>query len=366
MEICIIGLPKTGKSTLFNALTRGKSEAVLLSSSHFAPNVGISKVPDRRIQTLSEIFKPKKVINAEIKYTDIAGIQKSSVKGEGIYGPFLNYLSSADAIIQVVRAFKDDNIAHIEGGIDPERDIVNMELELILSDLIIIERKLERFDTDLKAARTVERDNILKEQALLRKIKGDLEQEKPIWKQGLTSNELKCISDYQLLTAKPMLVIINIGEDQLADADEIERKFNSVYSYQQFECIALCSKLEMELSRLSETEALEFRSSLGLKTSAVNRVIAKSYALLELISFFTTASNELKAWTISTNTTALKAAGKIHTDMERGFIRAEVISYSDLEKLGSVTEVKRHGLMRLEGKNYIVQDGDIITFLFNI
>ena len=366
MEICIIGLTQSGKTTIFNALTRGKAEAVLLSSSHFAPNIGISKVPDPRLQLLETIFKPKKVTQAEIKYTDIAGIQKSKIKGEGIYGPFLNYLSTADAIIQVVRAFRDDKVPHPDGNPDPKRDIANMSLELILSDLVILERRLERLEVELKAVKSAERDSLLKEQLLLRRIKDNLEKETPVWKQGLTHEEMKILSNYQFLTAKPMLIIINIGEEQLDKVDTIEQEFRSIYSIKQFEVITLCGKLEMELSQLNDIEAREFRDSLGLKVSAIDRVIATSYSLLGLISFFTTVSGELKAWTIHKDITALKAAGKIHTDIERGFIKAEVISMGDLVKQGSIAEAKKHGLLRLEGKNYIVQDGDIITFLFNI
>lgn len=366
MEICIIGLPQTGKTTIFNALTKGRAEAVLLSSSHFAPNIGISKVPDDRLKNLANIFNPKKIINAEIKYTDIVGIQKTKYKGDGIYGPFLNYLSSADAIIQVVRAFKNAEIPHIEGTIDPKRDISNMELELIISDLIIVERRIEKIESSLKGAKGHEHDVLIKELQLMKNIKAALENETPVWRQGYSKEEIKSLSNFNLLTVKPMLIIVNIDEQDIYKIDDIENEFRKTFSCESFDVIALCGKLEMELSRLDETEAREFMKMMGIKKSAIERVISQSYSLLGLISFFTTVSDELRAWTIPYGTTAVKAAGKIHTDMEKGFIKAEVINYDDLIRYNSIAEAKRHGAVRLEGKNYIVKDGDIITFMFNV
>jgi GTP-binding protein YchF len=366
MEISIIGLPGSGKTTIFNALTRGKSDAASSSSSFIAPNIGVTKVPEPRINLLESIFKPKKIVIAEIKYVDIGGMSKTTARKEGIYGPYLNYLINADALLHIVRNFTDINIPVTENSINPQRDMTNMDLELIFSDLSIIEKRLIKIEENLKGAKSAERDHVLKEQSLLKKIKDGLEKDIPLWKQQLTIEESKSLANYQFLTAKSMLVIVNIDEKQVSSSAAIENELRRVYSFEKFEIIALCGKLEMELAQLNENEALEFRASLGLNQSAIDKIISASYHLLGLISFFTTASSELKVWTIPQGTTALKAAGKIHTDMEKGFIKAEVMSFIDLEKYRTVTEVKRNGLLRLEGKNYIIQDGDIITFLFNI
>ena len=276
----------------------------------------------------------------------------------------MNYLITADALIQVVRIFEDANSPHPEGSVDPKRDMATLDLELAFSDLTIIERRLERLEKTLKGAKTTERGLYLKEQVLLQKIKAELEKEIPIRQQGLAEDELKMLSNYQFLTAKPLLVVLNIGEAQIPQAAQLESEIMLLYP--QFAVVALCGKLEMELSQLSDTEAKEFREALGLTTPALDRVIDLSYHLLGLISFFTTASAELKAWTIHSGSAAPKAAGKVHSDMERGFIRAEVVSYSDLERCGNLVEARKRGLLRTEGKNCIVQDGDIVTFLFNV
>jgi hypothetical protein len=366
LEICIIGLPKSGKTTIFNALTKGKADTKAYATSVVTPNVGVSKVPEPRLQVLARIFHPKKIMPAEVKYADIAGAAKGSGKGEGIGGQFLNYLSNADALLQVVRAFEDENVPHVDSSIDPKRDIATMDLELVFSDLTIIDRRLKRLEDSLKGAKPSERDLLLKEQTILQKIKSELEKDVPIWQQGLTAEEFRSLANYQFLTAKPMLLVINIGENQLTQASSLEAEIRSAYSHSQFEVVALCGKLEMELTQLSNDEAVEFRNALGLTEPAVDRIVRLSYQLLGLISFFTTVSEELKAWTITKGTAALKAAGKIHSDIEKGFIRAEVVGFNDLDRCGSLAEARKHGLLRLEGKNYIVQDGDIITFLFNI
>ena len=366
MEICLIGLPQSGKTTLFNALTRGKVDTKGFASATLAPNIGISKVPEPRLQALEKIFHPKKVTPAEVKYVDIVGMAKDFGKGEGISGQFLNYLSNADALLHVVRAFENDNVPHIQGDINPKRDIASMNLELVFSDLAIIEKRLHRIEESSKGAKQAEREPLLKEQQLLQKIKAELENEGPIWQQKLTADEMRSLSNYQFLTAKPMLLVINIDENQLSKDKTFEADIRAAYSHSLFEVVALCGKLEMELTQLNETDSAEFRKDLGLGEPAVDRIIRLSYQLLGLISFFTTVSDELKAWTVSGGASAVKAAGKIHTDMEKGFIRAEVISFNDLTKCGSVAEARKHGLLRLEGKNYTVQDGDIITFLFNV
>jgi GTP-binding protein YchF len=366
LEICIIGLPNSGKTTIFNALTKGKADTETYATTAATPNIGVSKVPESRLLVLDRIFHPKKITPAEVKYTDIAGAAKGLGKEEGIGGQFLNYLSNADALLQLVRAFEDENVPHVDGSVDPKRDIATMDLELVFSDLTIIDRRLKRLEDSLKGAKPSERDLLMKEQALLQKIKSELERDVPIWQQGLTAEEFRGLANYQFLTAKPMLLVINVGENQLTQASSLEAEIRSAYSRSQFEVVSVCGKLEMELTQLSDDEAVEFRNSLGLTEPAVDRIIRLSYQLLGLISFFTTVSEELKAWTITKGTTALKAAGKIHSDIEKGFIRAEVVGFNDLDRCGSLAEARKHGLLRLEGKTYTVQDGDIITFLFNV
>jgi GTP-binding protein YchF len=366
LEICIIGMPKSGKTTIFNALTKGKADTATYITTVLSPNIGVAKVPEPRLQILDKLFQPKKIMPAEVKYVDIVGIAKDFGKREGISGNLLNYLSNADALLHVVRAFKDEDVPHIEGDINPKRDIATMNLELVFSDVAIIERRLKRLEESLKGVKQAERDPLLKEQSLLQKIKSQLEKEIPIWQQNLTADEIKSLVGYQFLTAKPMLLVINIGESQLAQNKSFESEIRSSYSHSLFEVVALCGKLEMELAQLDDTDSTEFRKALDLAEPAIDRIIRLSYQLLGLISFFTTASEELKAWTITRGTSAVNAAGKIHSDMEKGFIRAEVINFNDLDKSGSVAEARKHGLLRFEGKSYIVQDGDIITFLFNI
>ncbi len=363
MKIAITGLPKSGKTTIFNALTKDKAEVAAYSSS-LTPNVGITKVSDSRLEVLQNMFQPKKTIPAEVTYVDIAGLPKSPRRGGGLEGEFLNYLTTADALLQVVRTFEDEKLPHPEGSIDPQRDIANLDLELAFSDLTIIERRLVKLEEALKGAKASEREAYLKEQHLLQKIKSGLEKDIPVRQQDITKEEMKALSNYQFLTVKPMMVILNIGEEQIPQATLLENELNSLYP--QFTVVALCGKLEMELAQLNDTEAAEFREAMGLTTPAVDRVVDLSYHLLGFISFFTTASAELKAWTIPGGTLALKAAGKIHSDMERGFIRAEVISYNDLQKCGSLAEARKRGMLRTEGKNYLVKDGDIVTFLFNV
>lgn len=364
MEIGIIGLPKSGKTTLFNSLTKGKAETAAYSTAALEPNIGVTKVPDQRLRALGAMFKPKRTIPAEVKYIDVAGAAKGWGKGEGLGGQLLLHLSKVDALIHVVRVFEDEGIPHIEGSVDPRRDLATVALELSFSDLGIIERRLKRIEDSLKGAKSPERETLLREQALLERIRGSLEKEVPLQEQGLSPEESKVIENYQFLTAKPMLVVLNIGEPQLTKAASLEAETGA--RYPRLQVAALCGKLEMELAELSEAEAEEFRTTLDLGESGLDRLIRLSYQLLGLISFFTTASGEVKAWTIPKGTTALKAAGKIHSDMERGFIRAEVISYDDLVKCDGLAEGRKQELLRLEGKGYPVQDGDVINFLFNV
>ncbi len=361
IEIGIIGLAKSGKTTVFNALTRGKADTRSL-----APHIGVAKVPEPRLQVLADMLHPKKVVPAEVSYTDIGASVKDLGGGKGVGGQILNQLSDADALINVVRTFADESIPHIEGSLDVDRDIATTNLELTLHDLGIISRRLERIETSLKAAKPAERQALLPEQKLLTRLKAALEKEVPIREIGVSADEAKIMANYQFLTAKPMLIVVNIGEEQIAQAESLEAELVSRYAKAKSGIITLCGELEMELTQLDDEAAQAFRAEFGLTKSGLDRIIKLSYELLGLISFFTTVSDEMKAWSIPKGTPALKAAGKIHSDMERGFIRAEVISYNDLGKCGSMAEAHKKGRLRLEGKGYTVQDGDVITFLFNV
>ena len=366
INIGIIGLAKSGRTTIFNALTKGKADTSGHIEKGLAPHIGVAKVPEPRLKTLADMLHPKRIVPAEATYIDIAASVKSLVKDKAIGGQLLAQLSNVDALINVVRAFTDETIPHIEGSVDVDRDIDTMNLELAFSDLALLERRLERISISLKGAKQPERQGLLREQELLMRVKAELEKDIPIREIGLTNGETKIMASYQFLTAKPLLTVVNIGEEQLPQAASLEVELKSHYSRPKCRLITLSGKLEMELAQLDNSAADELRAEFGLKESGLDRVIKLSYELLGLISFFTIVSDEVKAWSIQNGTNALKAAGKIHSDMERGFIRAEVISYADLMKCGSVAEARRKGLLRLEGKNYIVQDGDVITFLFNV
>ena len=361
IDIGIIGLAKSGKTTIFNALTKGKAD-----TKSPAPHIGIAKVPEPRLKGLVDMLHPKLVVPAEIGYTDIGASVKGLERDRAISGQILNQLSNADALINVVRAFTDESIPHVEGSLDVERDIATTNLELAFHDLGIIDRRLERIETSLKGAKATERQGLLREHELLTRIRANSEKDVPIRELSLTTDDTRTIANYQFLTAKPLLIVVNIGEEQIPEAASLEAELNSHHSRAKSGIITLCGKLEMELTQLDDDAAEIFRAEFGITEPGLDRVIKPSYELLGLISFFTTASSEVKAWSIQKGTNALTAAGKIHSDMERGFIRAEVISYDDLMKCGSLSEAHKKGLIRLEGKSYIVQDGDVITFLFNI
>ncbi|MFC1994685.1 redox-regulated ATPase YchF [Chloroflexota bacterium] len=360
MEIGIIGLAKGGKTTVFNALTTGKAETADYSHTT-APNIGVVKVPDPRLDVLSAIVRPKRTIPAEVTYVDYA----ASARGRGVEGQFLAQLSRADALIHVVRVFPGEEVPHPDGSIDQERDIGTMNLELVFSDLAIIERRLERLKVGLKGAKPQEREAIEREEALLSRVKSALEDDVPLREQAWPPAEAKLLENFQFLTAKPLLLLLNIAECQVPQAAALEEEF-AHHRRPGCAVAALCGKLEMELSDLGAEDAREFRAALSLDESALHRVIRVSYGLVGLISFFTIVSEEVKAWTITTGTVVQRAAGKVHSDMERGFIRAEVIGCEDLAKCGSLAEARGHGLLRREGKNYLVEDGDVMTILFNV
>lgn len=361
VDIGIIGLPQSGKTTIFNALTGSKADA-----SAAAPSVGIARVPQPRLKVLADMFNRKKIVPAEVRYIDIGAAAPGTPSKQLIASQLLNEVSKADALLSVVRAFSDDRIPHISGSVDAERDIATIDLELAFSDLAIIERRLERIETSLKGAKPPERPTLLKEQEMLGKIKAGLEKEVPVRAMGLTAEETRALSPYQFLSAKPRLIAVNIGEERLPQAAALEAELNARYSRPHCRLITLSGKLEMELAQLEPADSARFRTELGIGEPGAERVINLSYELLGLISFFTIGTDEVKAWSIPNGTIAVKAAGKVHSDMERGFIRAEVISYDDLMKAGGFPEARKRGLIRLEGRTYMVKDRDVITFLFNV
>jgi GTP-binding protein YchF len=359
INIGIIGLPQSGKTTVFNALTKGQAD-----TRSSTPHIGKALVPEPRLKALADMLQPRRVVPTEVSYIDIG----ASVKGGGrvMGGQMLGELSHADALINVVRTFIDDSIPHVEGSLDVARDIAAIDLELTLHDAGIISRRLERLETSLKGADPTERQLLLKEQQLLARLKTELEKETPIRRLDLTADETSAIANFQFLTAKPQLIVVNIGEEQIGEAASLESELGPRHAGTGSGVISLCGRLEMELTQLDDEAAKVFRDDFGITEPGLERVIRLSYQLLDLITFFTTASDEVKAWPVPRGTSALKAAGKIHSDMERGFIRAEAISYQDLLKCGSLAEAHKRGKLRLEGKGYTVQDGDVITFLFNV
>ncbi|MBI2869721.1 MAG: redox-regulated ATPase YchF [Chloroflexi bacterium] len=362
--IGIIGLPLSGKTTVFNALTRGKA-GTAGHAPGLAPHIAVAKVPDARLEKLAALFA-KPAVPAEVRYADIGASVKSLVRDKGIGGELLNLLSNADCLINVVRAFDNDAVPYPQGSLDIGRDIETMNLELTFSDLAIIERRLERVKVSLKSAKAPERLAMMKELDFMERLKAALEKDIPVRELELTPEELKTTGNYQFLTAKPLLVIVNIGEERQAGQGDLERELNSRYGKKACRVIALCGRLEMELAQLDEGEARELRESYAMTASGADRAIRESYQLLGLISFFTIGASEVRAWSIPAGTPAVRAAGKIHTDMERGFIRAEVIGFEQLATAGSLAEARKKGTLRLEGKDYVVQDGDVMTILFNL
>jgi ribosome-binding ATPase len=367
INVGIIGMPQSGKSTVFSAFTGGGEETPRRSADGLAPNVGIVKVPDERLRILSGMFKPKKTVPIEIKYIDIGAAMKSGpAENRGFTGELLNQLSTVDTLIGVVRGFTEESIPHPEGSIDIRRDIGTLNLELAFSDLAIIERRLERIENSLKAAKPAERPPILREQEMMLRLKKSLEEDIPVRDMDIDPAELKIIANYQFLSAKPLLVVINIGEDQLADTEKIETEYRDTLSSPKCRVTAVCGKLEAELAAMTEDDARVFREDYGLKESGLEKSIRLSYEISEMMSFFTVGEDECRAWPVHRGTNAQKAAGKIHSDLEKGFIRAETISYDNLIRCGSLAEGRKQGVLRQEGKDYIVQDGDILNILFNV
>jgi GTP-binding protein YchF len=364
-ELGIIGFARSGKTTVFNAVTRGK--AMTGYGGGQEPNIGVVKVPDPRLDILSGMFHPKKTTQAEVRYVDFPASGAAFGHGQGPGSQFLNELRRADALIHVVRAFESPAVSHPEGGIDPDRDIASMNLELAFADAALIERRLDRLEAELRSAKPAERTAGEREVELLRRTAAALEQDQPIRAQNLTSDERRLLAGYRLLTEKPLLVVVNIDETQLDSRQALEEEYERRHGGPALQLAALCGKLEMEMLELAPDEAAEYRRDLGLgEETGLDRAIRLSYALLGLISFLTAGEDEVRAWTVEVGATAPQAAGKIHSDLERGFIRAEVVRYEDLVQAGSLAEARKRGLLRTEGKTYVVQDGDVLNVLFNL
>ena len=365
MKLGIVGLPNVGKSTLFNSLTKAGAESANYPFCTIDPNVGVVTVPDKRLDVLGEMYHTKKIIPAAIEFVDIAGLVKGASKGEGLGNQFLANIREVDAIVHVVRCFDNSNIVHVDGSIDPLRDIETINLELIFSDLEILERRIAK---TVKLSRNDK--TAAKELDLLNRVKAHLEDNK-MAKSFVTDDEDEQVwlDGYNLLTAKPVIFAANVSEDDLADDGASNDGVKAVREYaaqENCEVFVVCAEIEEEIAQLDDDEKKMFLDDLGLEESGLEKLIKASYHLLGLISYLTAGEPEVRAWTIKKGTKAPQAAGKIHTDFERGFIRAEVVGYDDLMACGSHTAAKEKGLVRLEGKDYIVQDGDIMLFRFNV
>ena len=363
MKIGIVGLPNVGKSTMFNSITKAGAECANYPFCTIEPNVGVVAVPDERIDKLAEMYKPQKVTKAVVEFVDIAGLVRGASKGEGLGNKFLSHIREVDAIAQVVRCFEDSNVIHVDGNINPLRDIETINLELIFADMETLDKRLEKAKKNLKADKKYQT-----EIDVIEKVKANLEKGIPARAIDLNDEELEIIKDMFLLTSKPIIYIANISEEQMSNAENDE-KVKQVKEYAQkenAEVIPLCVKIEEELSGLDENDKAEMLEALGLQESGLDKLIKKSYDLLGLMSFITAGEPEVRAWTIKKGTKAPKAAGKIHSDIERGFIKAEIVSYDDLIREGSMVSAKEKGLVRQEGKDYIMQDGDIVLFKFNV
>ena len=363
MKLGIVGLPNVGKSTLFNSITKAGAECANYPFCTIEPNVGVVPVPDERLDVLTNMYHPQKTTRAVIEFVDIAGLVKGASKGEGLGNKFLSHIRETDAICEVVRCFEDSNIVHVDGSIDPVRDIETINLELIFADIETVNKRLDKAKKNLKADKKYQ-----EEIDLLEKIKESLENGISARAIDFNEDEQALVKDMFLLTTKPILYIANVSEEQLSDAenDPMVKKVKEYAAKEKAEVIPLCVKVEEELSGLDDSDKKEMLEMLGLEESGLDKVIKKSYDLLGLMSFLTAGEPEVRAWTIKKGTKAPQAAGKIHSDIERGFIKAEVVSFKDLVEQGSMVAAREKGLVRSEGKDYIMQDGDIVLFKFNV
>lgn len=364
LEVGIVGLPNVGKSTLFNAITKAGAEAANYPFCTIEPNVGVVDVPDPRLQKLEEMYKTKRTLPASVRFVDIAGLVKGAAQGEGLGNKFLAHIRQVDAVAQVVRCFEDENITHVEGGLDPLRDIAIINTELCLADLETVEKRAERVAKLAKSGDKTAR----MEQELLGKLSDMLGDALPARRVEMNEIEQGLVRDLNLLTLKPILFIANVGEGEVADPDSNPHvaKVREYAAEEGAEVIVVSAKVESEIAELDEEDAKEFLAELGLSESGLDKLIKASFKLLGLITFLTAGVQEVRAWTIRKGTKAPEAGGKIHSDIERGFIRAEIVSYDDLMAAGSMAAAREKGQVRLEGKDYVMKDGDVTYFRFNV
>ncbi len=364
MKLGIVGLPNVGKSTLFNAITNAGAESANYPFCTIEPNVGVVAVPDTRLDKLAEIYKPEKYTPAIVEFVDIAGLVKGASQGEGLGNKFLSHIREVDAIVHVVRCFESTDIIHVDGSVNPIRDLETINMELIFSDLEIIERRISHLKKMVKGDKTLE-----KEISLLERVTDELNSGKTARSLEFTEEESELMQTIPLLTLKPVIYVANISEDEIGtdmSQNDGYQKLRSRAKEENAEVLPICAQIEAEIAALEPEEKAEFLEELGLKESGLDRLIKSSYALLGLISFLTAGPAEVRAWTISKGTKAPQAAGKIHSDFERGFIRAEVISFEKLTECGGIAAAKEKGLVRSEGKDYVINDGDVVLFRFNV
>ena len=359
----IVGLPNVGKSTLFNAITKKNILAANYPFATIDPNVGVVTVPDKRVEVLENMYIPERTIPTTYEFTDIAGLVKGASNGEGLGNKFLSHIREVDAVVEVVRCFNDENIIHVDGTVDPIRDIEVINVELVLSDLEIVMSRINKIG---KKAMTTKDKKDIKEIELLNKIKDALEKNIPVRKLELSDDEKKMISSFNLITLKPIIYALNVDEENINTGNDYTKKVQEYAKNEGSETVIICAKLESELSELTDDEKEAFLNELEIKESGLDQLIHKTYKLLGLATFFTVGSDEVRAWTFRKGMKAPECAGIIHSDFERGFIKAEVMSYNDLVEAGSELKVRENGKARIEGKEYLMQDGDICHFRFNV